>query len=303
MKIQVDCRSKYKAVQIMSDFYPISPIIGIINTSYGAQAGVMDEKWAVRVLRGKKILAEKTIHQLDLDSFVGVVYGHIRVEGLSRHAVAQCAGRMLQFARQYQTSGVCPDYELKDLFREGEEGAVSDASTGLPSVDAGTPTTDASVDTRIGALPAFQPPNPKQSWKGSMDVLAGLIARIAAYGDALPEGHLESMFNQAADELVYQWGLSDDLTNPATKFAEMILGCSEEGQIPKTGTDNVTIETGTCELLRRYREMDSDGSRFPPGYPCAFHEMIAAKIGERIGAEINVNTSSVGCRVSFKLEL
>ena len=82
----------------MSDFYPISPIIGIINTSYGAQAGVMDEKWAVRVLRGKKIIAEKTIHELDLDSFVGVVYGHIRVEGLSRHSIAQCAGRMMQYA-------------------------------------------------------------------------------------------------------------------------------------------------------------------------------------------------------------
>jgi len=293
----------------MSDFYPVSPIIGITNTSYGAQAGVMDEKWAVRVLRGKKIIAEKTTLQLELESLVGVVYGHIRVEGLSRHAVAQCAGRMMQYARKYQTSGVCPNYELNDLVRTDDDGEIISHTiqeSGIPVVDTAStiiPESESSADTRIGELPDFKTVTPKQAWKSAMDSQAGLIARIAAYGAALPEGHLEQMFTQAAEELVYQWGRSEDPANPVLKFSEMILGCSEEGQLPKTGTDNVTLETGTCELLRKYREMDPDGSRFPPGYPCTFHEILAAKIEERIGAEINVNTSSIGCRVTFRLKL
>ena len=56
----------------MSNFYPISPLVAITNTSYGAQAGVMDEMWAVRVVRGKKIIAEKTIPNLELENIVGV---------------------------------------------------------------------------------------------------------------------------------------------------------------------------------------------------------------------------------------
>ena len=78
----------------MSDFYPISPLVNITNTSYAAQAGVMDEKWAVRVVRGKKIIAEKTMLDLDVENIVGVAYGNIRVEGLSRHAIATMAGRI-----------------------------------------------------------------------------------------------------------------------------------------------------------------------------------------------------------------
>ena len=293
----------------MSDFYPVSPIIGITNTSYGAQAGVMDEKWAVRVLRGKKIIAEKTIHQLDLDSFVGVVYGHIRVEGLSRHSIAQCAGRMMQYARKFQTSGVSPDYEVADLVREGEDGElISQGSTeySIPVADtskADVSTQESEVDTRIGEFPDFTLLDPKQAWASSIEAQAALIARMATYGEALSKEHLDLMFGQTADELVYQWGLSSDLHNPILKFAELILGCTDEGQIPKTGKDNVTLETGTCELLKRFKGMDPDGSRFPPGYPCAFHEMLAERVGQRVGAQINLNTSSIGCRVTFRLKL
>jgi hypothetical protein len=293
----------------MSDFYPVSPIIGITNTSYGAQAGVMDEKWAVRVLRGKKIITEKPIHELDLDSFVGVVYGHIRVEGISRHTVAQCAGRMMQYARKFQTSGVAPDYEVTDLVREGEDGELitnKSADNGLPIADTSAayiPTQEADVDTRIGEFPDFTALNQKQAWKSSIEAQAALIARMATYGAALPEGHLGLMFGQAADEIVYQWGRSSDLHNPLLKFAELILGCTEEGQLPKTGTDKVTLDTSTCELLKKFKEMDPDGSRFPAGYPCAFHEMIAERVGQRVGAEINLNTSSIGCRVTFRLKL
>ncbi|MHA1927424.1 MAG: hypothetical protein ACTSV2_02470, partial [Candidatus Thorarchaeota archaeon] len=96
-------------------FYPISPMVGITNTSYAAQAGVLEDQWACRVVRGKKVIAEKTMIDMDLENFVGVIYGFIRVEGLSRHSVAMCAGRLMQFARRYQTSGVCPNFEVPDL--------------------------------------------------------------------------------------------------------------------------------------------------------------------------------------------
>ena len=114
----------------MSDFYPISPAILITNTSYMAQAGVMNEMWACRVIRGKKILAEKTMSELDLENYVGVIYGNIRVEGLSRHAVAQCAGRLMQFSRQYQTSGIAPNYEVEGLvYDDGESYIEATPST------------------------------------------------------------------------------------------------------------------------------------------------------------------------------
>ncbi|MHA2178782.1 MAG: hypothetical protein ACXAAK_10580, partial [Candidatus Thorarchaeota archaeon] len=61
----------------MSNFYPVSPLVAIPNTSYGAQAGVMNEMWAMRVVRGRKIIAEKTMPELDLENMVGVAYGHI----------------------------------------------------------------------------------------------------------------------------------------------------------------------------------------------------------------------------------
>ncbi|MGY5875948.1 MAG: hypothetical protein RTU30_09395 [Candidatus Thorarchaeota archaeon] len=292
----------------MSDFYPISPIVGITNTSYAAQAGVMDEKWAVRVLRGKKIIAEKTVHDLDLEAFVGVVYGHIRVEGLSRHAVAQCAGRMMQFARKYQQSGVAPNYEVPDLFRDGEDAASTFPETSTAAtleVRPAGPTEPAepTVDTRIGRLPQLSPINPSGAWKNVVESQAALIGRMAAYGKSLPDGHLDLMFGQTADELVYIWSLAEDLANPVIRFAELILGCSKEGQIPKTGTNNVTLETGTCELLRKTVEMDPNGDRFPAGYPCKFHEMIAKRVGERAGGEIEINTSSTGCRVTLRLNL
>ncbi len=291
----------------MSDFYPISPLVGITNTSYAAQAGVMEEKWAVRVVRGKKILAEKTVLDLDLEAFVGVVYGHIRVEGLSRHAVAQCAGRMMQFARKYQQSGVAPNYEVPDLFRDDEDASISPSSSTAATLEAGpaetTEPSEPSIDTRIGKIPELSPVNPSGAWKNVVESQAALIARMAIYGDSLPGGHLDLMFGQTADELVYQWGLAEDLANPVIRFAELILGCSKEGQIPKTGKNEVTLETGTCELLRKTIEMDPSGDRFPAGYPCKFHEMIAQRVGQRVGADIEINTSSTGCRVTFRLHL
>ncbi|MCK5265273.1 MAG: hypothetical protein KAR03_06665, partial [Candidatus Thorarchaeota archaeon] len=66
---------------------------------------------------------------------VGVAYGHIRVEGLSRHAVATMSGRLMQFGRKYQTAGVSPNYENPDLAYDdgitlGEKAA---AASGSPS--------------------------------------------------------------------------------------------------------------------------------------------------------------------------
>ena len=72
--------------------------------------------------------------------------------------------------------------------------------------------------------------------------------------------------------------------------------------MPKTGTGTATIETGTCEILRICRELDSDVNKIPSGYPCTFHEMIAKKLTELTGVKVIVNTSSTGCIVSMNLE-
>ncbi len=291
----------------MSDFYPVSPLVAIPNTSYGAQVGVMNEMWAVRVVRGKKILAEKTMPALELDNIIGIAYGHIRVEGLSRLAVANMSGRLMQFGRKYQTAGICPNYEINDLAYEdgttiGEQLA---ASSGSPTVtDVGESVTTELPDIRVGEIPSIPKISEESAWASTIEAQASLICEISAYAANLPEGHLDLMFTKATDQLIHYWVTSnpDDSNTALRKFGAMIQSCSKESQMPKTGTGTVTIETGTCEILRICRQLDPDVNKIPAGYPCAFHEKIAAKLSELTGARVSVNTSSIGCIVGMSLE-
>ena len=289
----------------MSDFYPVSPLVGITNTSYAAQAGVMNEKWAVRVVRGKKIIAEKTIPDLGIDNMVGVAYGHIRVEGLSRHAVAQMAGRLMQFARKYQTAGVCPNYEIPDLaYDDGTTlGEIAASERGEVAVEDTTPS-DELPDMRIGELPLLPRTTGDAAWTANIEAHATMICETAAYAAELPKGHLQNMFNRAADALIRQWAMSnpDEPPTALMKFTALIQACSDESQLPKTGPGTATIETGACKILSICRNLDPDASRIPAGYPCTFHEILAKKLSELSGAKISVNTSSTGCIVRISLE-
>ena len=293
--------------QVMNNFYPISPLVGITNTSYGAQAGVMDEKWAVRVVRGKKIIAEKTIPGLELDNIVGVAYGHIRVEGLSRHAVATMAGRLMQFARNYQQAGICPNYEITDLTYEdgttvGE--LVVAAEGGIAKASKEDSAISTLPDIKLGEVPQIPRTIGEAAWQAISEAHAALICEISAYSSTLPAGHLDLMFNRAADNLIHFWVTShpDDPSAVLKKFGALIQSCSKESQLLKTGTGTATIETGTCEILRICKELDPDVSKIPAGYPCAFHEMFAKKISEISGVKVSVNTSSTGCIVGMSIE-
>lgn len=291
----------------MSDFYPVSPLVAITNTSYAAQAGVMDEKWAVRVVRGKKIIAEKTIPELGLENMVGIAYGHIRVEGLSRHAVAQMAGRLMQFARKYQTAGVCPNYEIPDLVYDDGTTVGDIAATARGEVIVTTEDTAPAEDLpdmRIGEIPPIPRTTGEAAWASNVEAHATMICEVAAYAKELPKGHLEIMFNRIADALIRQWAMSnpDEPPTAVMKFGALIQACSDESQQPKTGSGTATIETGVCKILSICRELDPDASRIPGGYPCAFHEIIAKKLSELSGAKISVNTSSTGCIVGISLE-
>lgn len=292
---------------MMSDFYPISPLVGITNTSYAAQAGVMDEKWAVRIVRGKKILAEKTIPDLDLENMVGVAYGHIRVEGLSRHAVAQMAGRLMQFSRRYQTSGVCPNYEVPDLVYDDGTTVASASSSAADESGIGGPSSEESEalpELRVGEIPDIPRTISDDAWAASTEAHAALIGEMAAYGASLPEGHLDAMFSRVADAMIRYWAASDP-SDPGTaikKFGALIQSCAVESQLPKTGTQRATVETQNCDVLRICRAMDPNVDRIPPAYPCAFHEAIAKRLSEISGMKISVNTSSTGCIVSFSFE-
>ncbi|TXT55765.1 MAG: hypothetical protein BAJATHORv1_30146 [Candidatus Thorarchaeota archaeon] len=292
----------------MSDFYPISPLVGITNTSYGAQAGVMDEMWACRVVRGKKIITEKTMTELALDNFVGIIYGHIRVEGLSRHSVAMCAGRLMQFARRYQTSGVSPDFEIPDLVRDGEDGTEYVAVTPSSSAESGGSSEAVPEESEvviesahIGSLPELKPIVGNKIWEKSVESHAIILNEAIAYASDLGQEHLEALLTRIANSMLKQWINPGNPHQVVTKFCQMIQGCSKESQLPKTGTNKLTVETGRCEVLWMARELDPDADKFPAGYPCAFHEMLAAKIAEIAGLEINVNTSSIGCTVDLKL--
>ncbi|MFW9793288.1 MAG: hypothetical protein ACFFEE_03210 [Candidatus Thorarchaeota archaeon] len=288
----------------MSNFYPVSPLVGITNTSYGAQAGVMDEKWAVRVVRGKKIIAEKTIPELDLENMVGVAYGHIRVEGLSRHAVAQMAGRLMQYARKYQTAGICPNYEIPDLqYDDGTTiGEIAASERGEVAVEE-SGTTEL-PDMRIGEIPPLQRTINEAAWSANIEAHATMICEFAAYAGEMPKGHLENMFNRVADALIQRWAMSNPEEPPTAlvRFAALIQACSDESQLPKTGSGTATIETGMCKIIKICRELDPDASKIPGGYPCTFHETIAKKLSELTGAKVSVNTSSTGCIVSISLD-
>ncbi|MFX1604913.1 MAG: hypothetical protein ACFFDD_03330 [Promethearchaeota archaeon] len=291
----------------MSDFYPVSPLVGITNTSYAAQVGVMTEQWAVRVVRGKKIIAEKTIPELGIENVVGVAYGHIRVEGLSRHAVAQMAGRLMQFARKYQTAGVCPNYEIPDLaYDDGTTvGDIAAAARGevIVSEEDTAPSADL-PDMRIGEIPGIPRTTGEAAWVSNVEAHATLLCEAAVYAKELPKGHMEIMFNRIADSLIRQWAMSnpDEPSTAIMKFGALIQACSEESQLPKTGSGTATIETGACKVLSISRELDPDASRIPAGYPCTFHEIVAKKLSELSGAKISVNTSSTGCIVGISLE-
>jgi hypothetical protein len=291
----------------MSDFYPISPLVGITNTSYGAQAGVMDEMWAVRVVRGKKIIAEKTIPGLELDNIVGVAYGHIRVEGLSRHAVATMAGRLMQYARKYQQSGVCPNYEIADLAYEdgttvAEQAVVAEG--GVVRTQEEVSKLSSLPDMGVGEVPQIPRTIGEDAWRSIVQAHAALICEISSYAATLPTGHLELMFNRAADQLIHFWASSSP-GNPSIvlkKFGALIQSCSLESQLPKTGAGTATIESGNCEILRHCRTLDPSAAKIPAGYPCAFHEMVAKKISELTGVKVSVNTSSTGCIVGMSIE-
>ncbi len=296
----------------MSDFYPISPLVAITNTSYAAQAGVMDNMWAARVVRGKKIIIEKAMGELGLDNFVGVIYGHIRIEGLSRHDVAMCAGRLMQYARKYQESGVCPNFEVPDLFREGEEPpahthvvdtvAETQPTQTVPTATQPEPAQVVPGMAALGQLPELKLLSPKDTWRSEIEAHSVLLTTAAMHCCALQSGQLDALFGRTADELVNLWSESGNSANLVVHFASMIQACSKESQLPKTGSGRITVETGTCEILRMANRLDKSGTKLPKGYPCKFHEMIAGKVGDRVGVDVAINTSSVGCIVTIALK-
>jgi hypothetical protein len=189
----------------------------------------MNEMWAMRVVRGKKIIAEKTMPELDLDNMVGVAYGHIRFEGLSRHAVAQMAGRLMQFARKYQAAGVCPNYEIPDLAYDDGTTLGDIAATKKGEVTVEDRAIAAELpDMRIGEIPPLHRTTGEAAWAMNIEAHATMLCEIAAYSAELPKGHLDNMFNRVADALIYRWAMSDPGEPPTAliKFASLIQSCS-----------------------------------------------------------------------------
>jgi len=281
----------------MSDFYPVTPIVVITNTSYAAQAGVLGEKWAVRVIRGKKIIAEKPINELVLDSIVGMIYGHIRIEGLGRHAVAQTAGRLMQFTRRYQQSGVCPNYADPRLVY-GDEVETSPTAYAEAETTAAKPKIEVTPVEELPKIPAFKI---GKAWDATVEAHSVMIARMAAYGASLPEGHLQLMFEQAASDFVNLWFAQGGASGLISRFAKMIQSCSRESAVSESTNSKIIIETGNCALLERAGDLKKAGITFPSGFPCKFHEEVAKQVSARTKTKISINTTSSGCTVTIAL--
>lgn len=278
--------------------------MGIINTSYAAQAGVMNDMWAVRVVRGKKILIEKSMPDLSLENFVGVIYGHARLPGLSRHAVAQCAGRLMQFARRFQQSGVCPNFEVPGLAYD--DGTTTTASAGAAGETAAAP--EAKTETieipkkQVERIPAFIPLTSDMAIDSLIELLAAIIQETTAFSDNLSKEHLEIMVKNIARTVVRRWTAYEDPYMPINLFVNMIMSSTHEGQVPSTTDRGLTIETGQCKLLAEGKWFIEAGTKAPLKFPCALHEEIAKLVAEVTGIKIGVNTSSTGCIINITLE-
>ena len=279
----------------MNDFYPVTPIVVITNTSYAAQAGVLGEQWAVRVVRGRKIIAEKPINELALDSIVGMIYGHIRIEGLGRHAVAQTAGRLMQFSRRYQTSGVCPNYADPNLVY-GDEVETSPTAYAEPEITIVEPKMEVTPVEELPKIPAFKI---GKAWAATIEAHSVMIAQMAAYGASLPEGHLESMFEQAASNLIDLWSAQGDASGLIYRFAAMIQSCSRESTVSESTKSKIIIETVNCVLLESAGNLKKAGITFPSRFPCKFHEEVAKQISARTKTKISINTTSSRCTVTI----
>ena len=279
----------------MSDFYSVTPIVVITNTSYAAQAGVLGENWAVRVIRGRKIIAEKPINELALDSIVGMIYGHIRIEGLGRHAVAQTAGRLMQFSRRYRQSGVCPNYEDPNLVY-GDEVETSPAAYAEPETTVAEPKIEVTPVEELPKIPAFKI---GKAWTATIEAHSVMIARMAAYGASLPKGHLEAIFEQAASDLVDLWFAQGEASGLIYRFAAMIQSCSRESAVSESTKSKIIIETVNCKLLQNAGNLKKAGITFPSGFPCKFHEEVAKQVSARTKTTISINTTSSGCTVTI----
>ncbi|MBD3160407.1 MAG: hypothetical protein GF309_16625 [Candidatus Lokiarchaeota archaeon] len=280
----------------MSDFYPISPLVGIPNSSYAGQMGVLGDYWAVRVVRGKKILAEKEIPELMLENVVGVIYGHIRLEGLSRHTVARAAGRLMQFARRYQQSGLSPDYEVPDLVYE------DGSHTGTTQVQEEPVVEEPILETvTVEKLPIISEKQPEEEIRTIIESHAFILSEMAAYGNSLPEGHLDLMFRQASLGIVRSWKNRGNPTSPVAKLAYLILACSHQSQVVDSDENSLRVTVDKCALLQESNNYEAIEGAFPARYPCIFHKLIAEHVAEAVDCGTKIELEDEGCRLTVSL--
>ncbi|MHA1927803.1 MAG: hypothetical protein ACTSV2_04385, partial [Candidatus Thorarchaeota archaeon] len=198
-----------------------------------------------------------------------------------------------------------PNFEVPDLVYDDGTSASSKAkpeTSGPGDVAAAASTeTEEFSFAPVGKLPTISV-SIKGIWEKAMEAHGTLLCEMAIYGASLPEGHLEAMFEKSANAMLRRWIHPGDPLNLITKFGEFMFSCSNESQVPRTGTDNTTLEVSPCKILQVARRVDPDGSLLPPGYPCAYHELIAKKVSEISDLNIIVNTSSTGCTVDMRFK-
>jgi hypothetical protein len=217
----------------------------------------------------------------------------------------------MQFARRYQQSGVAPDFEVAGLIRQdgtktGVDTPISEPAQTQPSVTPDVSTeslepSDTPSPQRITEIPELSPLNPKETWNRLSTAFGVLLSEMATYGAELPEGHLDAIFDRAANREITTWTDPENPHSIVINFCEMMYSCSDESQLPLTGTDTLTIEVSGCRLLQIGREIASENESYPAGYPCRYHEKMAKKIAEITGLNISVNASSTGCMVQIEL--
>jgi hypothetical protein len=156
----------------------------------------------------------------------------------------------MQFSRRYQQSGVCPNYADPRLVY-GDEVETSPTAYAEPETTAAEPKIEVTPVEELPKIPAFKI---SKAWTATIEAHSVMIARMAAYGASLPEGHLESMFEQAASDLVNLWFAQGEASELISRFAAMIQSCSKETTMSESTKSKIIMETGTpCPSQQKAR--------------------------------------------------
>ncbi|MHA1131283.1 MAG: hypothetical protein ACTSQQ_10810, partial [Candidatus Helarchaeota archaeon] len=89
--------SEYDA---LSKFIPYSSPIGIPGSSYMAQVGKKDDRWAVRIVKGKEILEEGYFDELNGNKMIAFIIQNLAIPMINPYQISQSVKALIKQAER-----------------------------------------------------------------------------------------------------------------------------------------------------------------------------------------------------------